>query len=238
MVLVHGLFVSWQLFLPVVERLQEHYHIVVPMLSGHLWDNGVAEPSVFHTIDEEAQGICDHLLATGTPRIACLYGISLGGGIAARVAEQGRIAIDHLVIDAGPIVGYSKWFTWLCAYYQAANCWCTYHCRAFYRRLFPSHYFQTAIEEVAKTFPSGGVQTPVNVYKSLYAYRLAHLPEGTAVQFWYGSKEAWLFRRCERHIKTLRCDAHVMVFPKMQHAQLIIDRPEVVAQQIASLLAR
>lgn len=230
--LIHGLFVSWELFNPLVERLQGTYHIIVPMLDGHIYDDGKSEKSCFTTIDAAAQEIAAYLGSIGCDKVHLLYGISLGGGIAARFAEMGAVPVENLIIDAGPILPYGKLFTEICAYYQAANCWCTYHFRRLYKMLFPSHYIRYAIDEVAKTFPSGGVRTPINVYRSLFAYRLQHISEETKVAFWYGSKEAWVMKRCADHLQTLRPDAAIEVLPRMQHAQLIIDHPDTVAEKI------
>lgn len=234
LLLIHGLFVSWELFNPLVSRLQDSYHIVVPMLDGHIYEDGKAEKSCFTTIDAAAQEIGAYLCSIGCSEVRTLYGISLGGGIAARFTELELVPVQNLVLDAGPILPYGKLFTRLCAYYQAANCWCTYHFRGLYKKIFPSHYFRFAIGEVAKTFPSGGTRTPINVYRSLFAYRLQHLPSATKVAFWYGSKEAWVMKRCADHVVEVRPDALVTVFPKMQHAQLIIDHPDKVSSLLIS----
>lgn len=232
LLLIHGLFVSWELFNPLVARLQGQYHIIVPMLDGHIYEDEKSEKSCFTTIDAAAQEIGAYLRSIGCSEVHTLYGISLGGGIAARFTEMELIPVKNLIIDAGPVLPYGKLFTCICAYYQAANCWCTYHFRKLYKKIFPSHYFRFAIDEVAKTFPSGGVSTPINVYRSLFAYRLLHLTEVTKVAFWYGSKESWVMKRCANHILEVRPDALVTVFPKMQHAQLIIDYPNTVADNI------
>lgn len=231
-VLIHGLFVSWEIFLPIVNELKNDFHLIVPMLDGHIYDNGMSEPSLFTTIDDEAHGICDYLQKNDLSQIYCVYGISLGGGIAARLTELNRCKVKHLIIDAGPILPYGTMFTLFCSYYQALNCWCTCHFATLYKKLFHSHYFQVAIDEVQKTYPSGGMRTPINVYKSLYAYQLTTIPAETSVEFWHGSKETWIFQRCVNHILKVRPDTSIIVFPKMQHAQVVIDKPEIIVEKI------
>lgn len=232
MVLIHGLFVSWELFTPIVERLQDRYHLVVPMLDGHIYDEGKSERCWFSTLDRAAAEIKDWLIDHGISELRLVYGISLGGGVAARFAESSGIKIHRLVLDAAPILPSGRLFTCFCSYYQAVNCWCTFHLSGLYRIVFRSHYFRFAIDQVKKTFPSGGVTTPIRAYRSLYSFRLESLPDIEEVGFWYGSKEAWLFRRYERHLVALRPDTQVRMFPGMQHAQLVIDHPDEVARRL------
>lgn len=232
--LIHGLFVSWEMFIPVVEQLKERYHLIVPMLDGHIYDEGKTEPSLFTTLADQANQIADYLLSKNITRIRCLYGISLGGGVAAAFAEMGRVKVDSLILDAAPIKPLGKFIIHFTCYYQALNCWCTYHFSELYKKIFTSHYFRFSIDQVKKTYPSGGVQTPIKVYRSLFSYRLEHLSPDTQVQFWYGSKEAWVFKRCAEHLLTVRPDAQIRIFPGMQHAELVLEHPDVVVENMGA----
>ena len=47
--------------------------------------------------------------------------------------------------------------------------------------------------------------------------------------YWYGTKEAFVAKPQARHLSALQPDTHVEVFPGMNHGQLLVDHPEVVA---------
>jgi len=231
--LIHGFGVSWELFIPLVDKLSRDFHIIVPLLDGHIVAEGQPIRTRFSTIDDAALRISEYLLENNIHHLHRLYGISLGGCIATRMTELNRISVERLIIDAGPILPYGWFVTQFCGYYQAVNCWCTYHFAGLYKILFRSHYFHFSIDQVRKTFPAGVVQSAVPVYRSMFAYKVQSLPEETEVHYWHGSKESWVFDRCVKHILTIRPDTQVCIFPKMQHAELVIEHPESI---IASLL--
>jgi hypothetical protein len=55
---------------------------------------------------------------------------------------------------------------------------------------------------------------------------------GGDIQFWYGTKEAFVAKPQVRHLLSICPDARITVFPGMNHGQLLIDRPEEVARRI------
>ena len=62
------------------------------------------------------------------------------------------------------------------------------------------------------------------------------LIDGQDIHFWYGTKEAFVAKPQVEHLMKLCPDAHVEVFPKMNHGQLLIDHPEEVARRIRDLI--
>lgn len=229
LVLVPGTYASWQIFVPLIERLREYFRIVVSALDGQQTDiYGTVVPNTFTTVDDQARQIEEWLLVHAGGVVDTVYGISLGGAIGARLAERNNVKIKRLVMDAAPITSFSGAMRVFAEYYQAMNVWCICRFGRLYRLLFRSHYYHTLFDEFDRTFPCDGPRTAVNVFRSLFSYRLQSLPAGIVAEFWYGSKEL-LFSSQARHAQRVYKDMRVIVFPKMNHAQLLIDCPEELA---------
>ena len=71
-------------------------------------------------------------------------------------------------------------------------------------------------------------------YQSVYTNRLESLPK-VDIHFWHGTKEAFVAKPQVKHLKRLCPKAKIKVFKNMNHGQLLIDRPEEVANMIKSI---
>jgi 2-hydroxymuconate-semialdehyde hydrolase len=101
LVLLHGAIESGGAYwAPVIERLAEHYRVVVPDVPGL----GESEPVAHLTPDVFADWLRALLRETCEDR-PTLVGHSMGGGLAARYAAQHGGSLNRLVIYAGTGVG-------------------------------------------------------------------------------------------------------------------------------------
>ena len=230
LLLLPGLGVSHEIFLPLIERLQDRLHILTADIDGFL----LGKPSCFTSVDDQAaqaiRYVQDHL----SGHLDAAYGLSLGGKILSRMLERNEIVIDHAIMDAAPLLPLPRWSIDPLRYYQAFNVWTCYHWTGFWRRLFHSYYFDVLLDEVCKVYPSGRSQAVVDGYKSVYTSRLETI-QGADIHYWYGTKEAFVAKPQVKHLLTLCPSAHVEVFDGMNHGQLLIDHPDEVAKRIIAL---
>lgn len=83
LLLLHGGGLSWWNYQTAVERLQEKYRVILPILDGH-----AGSDRAFTTIEDNAAAVIDYIDAQFDGRIALLGGVSLGGQIAAEILAQ------------------------------------------------------------------------------------------------------------------------------------------------------
>ena len=205
LLLIPGLGVSYEIFLPLIDILKDRYQIVAAGIDGFL------------------------LGKDGCLNVA--YGLSLGGKILSRILERNEIAIGHAILDAAPLLPLPKWSVDPLRYYQSANVWTCYHWTSFWKWVFHSHYFDFLLEECRKVWPYGKGKAVRDGYKDVYTHKLESI-HGDDIHFWYGSKEAFVAKPQVRHLCRLFPDAKVEVFPGMNHGQLLIDHPKEVAKRI------
>lgn len=98
-VLIHGMLTPWQIWNSAIKRFRSDHYVVVPELDGHTEE----EATVFTSVKDESDKIRDYIRNELGGRVFVLAGISMGGRIAATLAQSSDIAIDILVLDGAPL---------------------------------------------------------------------------------------------------------------------------------------
>ena len=231
LMLLPGLGVSYELFLPLIERMKDCFYIVAVEVDGFI----LGAFTAFTSIDDQAVQANEYVKERLDGHLDCAYGLSMGGKILSRMLERREVAIDHAVLDAAPLLPLPKWLVGPLRHYQCANVWTCYHWTGFWKRVFHSHYFDVLLDECKKVWPYGKGKAVLDGYKDIYTHILESI-DGQDIHFWYGTKEAFVAKPQVEHLMKLCPDAHVEVFPKMNHGQLLIDHPEEVARRIRDLI--
>ena len=227
LMLLPGLGVSHEIFLPLTELLKDRFFIVAAALDGFL----IGKPSQFTSVDDQAAQAIRYVQDNLGGRLDAAYGLSLGGKILSRIMERNEIVIDHAIMDAAPLLPLPKWSVDPLRYYQSLNVWTCYHWTGLWRWVFHSHYFDVLLEECRKVWPSGKGKAVRDGYKDVYTHKLESI-SGADINFWYGTKEAFVARPQVEHLKALCPTAKIEIFKGMNHGQLLVDHPEEVAERI------
>lgn len=227
LLLLPGLGVSHEIFLPLVGLLEGRFRIIAAGVDGFL----LGQESRFTSVDDQAAQTINYVKEHLNGHLDVAYGLSLGGKILSRIMERNEIVIDHAVMDAAPLLPLPRWGVDPLRYYQSLNVWTCYHWTGFWRWVFHSHYFDVLLDECRKVWPYGKGKAVCDGYKDVYTNRLESI-HGSDIQYWYGTKEAFVARPQAKHLKEICPDARVTVFPGMNHGQLLVDHPQEVADRI------
>ena len=95
LVLLHGLTYSCQSFRPLLDRLMQQYHVLLPDLRGH----GASSRGNRYRVSDYAEDV--RALLSGLPEAAILYGHSIGALAALAVAA--RTPVPALVLEDPPL---------------------------------------------------------------------------------------------------------------------------------------
>jgi pimeloyl-ACP methyl ester carboxylesterase len=231
LLLIPGLGVSYEIFLPLIGLLKERFHIIAVQIDGFT----LGQNTEFTSIDDQARQVIEYIKDCHSSCICCAYGLSLGGKILSIVLERNEILIQHSILDAAPLLPLPNWLVGPLRYLQAFNVWTCYHWRDFWKCIFHSQYFNILLDECRKVFPYGGTKAVLDGYRSVYTNRLEFIPE-VDIQFWYGTKEAFVAMPQVRHLTSLYPAAKIEVFKGMNHGQLLIDKPKEVARRIVRIV--
>ena len=227
LLLLPGLGVSREIFLPLIELMRDKFHVIVAGIDGFL----LGKESQFTSVNDQAAQVIGYVKEHLDGHLDVAYGLSLGGKILSRIMERNEIVIDHAIMDAAPLLPLPKWLVDPLRYYQSANVWTCYHWTGFWRWVFHSHYFDVLLDECRKVWPYGKGKAVRDGYKDVYTNKLESI-HGADIHFWYGTKEAFVAKPQVDHLLKLCPEAHIEVFPKMNHGQLLVDHPDEVARRI------
>lgn len=231
LLLIPGLGVSYELFLPLIELLKDRFRIIAVQVDGFT----LGVQTAFTSIDDQAAQLIAYVKEQWGGKLDCAYGLSLGGKILSRVLERDEITIDHAILDAAPLLPLPRWLVGPLRYYQCANVWTCYHWTGFWKWVFHSNYFDALLDECKKVYPYGRGRAVLDGYKSVYTNKLESI-HGADIHYWHGTLEAFAANPQAEHLKQICPDAQIEVFPKMNHGQLLIDHPQEVARRILALM--
>ena len=231
LLLLPGLGVSYEIFMPLIGLLQDKFHIIAAGVDGFL----LGQESQFTSVDDQAAQSIAYVKENLNGHLDVAYGLSLGGKILSRMLERDEIVIDHAVMDAAPLLPLPKWLVGPLRYYQCANVWTCYHWTGFWKWVFHSHYFDVLLDECRKVWPYGKGKAVLDGYKDVYTHKLEAV-HGADIHFWYGTKEALVAKPQVEHLLKLCPDVHVEVFPKMNHGQLLVDHPDEVGKRLTDFI--
>ena len=229
LLLIPGLGVSYEIFLPLIELLKDRFCIVAAGIDGFL----LGQESSFTSVDDQAAQVIRYVRERLDGRLDVAYGLSLGGKILSRILERDEIVVDHAVLDAAPLLPLPRWSVDPLRYYQSLNVWTCYHWTGFWKWVFHSHYFDVLLDECRKVWPYGKGKAVRDGYKDVYTNKLESI-HGADIHYWYGTKEAFVAKPQAEHLKKLCPAAHVEVFPGMNHGQFLVDHPVEVAGRLAT----
>ncbi len=132
LLLLPGLGVSHEIFLPLIERLESRLFIIAAGIDGFL----PGQESCFTSVDDQAGQVIRYVCENLDGHLDVAYGLSLGGKILSRMLERDEIVIDHAIMDAAPLLPLPKWSVDPLRYYQSANVWTCYHWTGFWKFVF------------------------------------------------------------------------------------------------------
>ncbi len=99
-ILIHGMLTPWQMWEKQIEYFSDQYFVIVPALDAHIEE----EPSEYISAEAEAEKIAEYVINNYGKDIFLLAGLSMGGVVANKIFESGKLRINHLVFDGAPLV--------------------------------------------------------------------------------------------------------------------------------------
>ena len=93
--LLHGGGLSWWNYREEAEKLQESYHIVIPILDGHSDSD-----RSFTSIEDNAQEIIDYITNNYNGHIRLIGGLSLGGQILLEILSRKKDICDYAIVES------------------------------------------------------------------------------------------------------------------------------------------
>lgn len=230
--------VTWDMLLPDIRLLAERYHVVVPVLPGHDFQDG----GDFTSVERTAKDLEDWLIAQGYLDILGAVGIDVGGSIIVRLLADRRVRIMHAIIDEGVLPHRGSQIV---SKLEAAADYLHYEAakHSVPRGLGRLAGHISSEEErgiICGTLERISTKSVWNLSTSCHSYALPEGPigDGSAVEYWYaegnGKRRRADIRTLEHAIPT----AKIVKFPAAHPLEFALHHAREYSQRIQQALAQ
>ncbi len=230
--LIHGVLTPWQMWEAQIEYLKKDYFVVVPALNGHVEE----EASEYTSAESEAVEIAEYLLRNYGVNAYMVYGLSMGGVVANKLFESGKLQIKHLIFDGAPLVPMTR-FAFLNTFAQmlmrkqyisivrGAKKRDKNIIKNFVKYFMPERYLESflniadllseeSIANMVKAACYGDIQTTVNA-------------QDTKILFLHGTKlNEMIAKKSAKKLQKLYPNVGIRSFQGYKHGELAIYKPE------------
>ena len=234
LLLIHGYGVSWRMWTRHIESLESRYFVIAVVLTG--FDE--KDDADFVSVEQAADDIIAHIEAEYDGKLFAICGSSLGGTIALDVLARNRLDVQKAIIDAGPVYPFGKLYIAFAVRARLLQNRLIRGRRRVAIKPLENSYMGEIADDVIRVCSRMSDETCRNVQVSCFSYRLPETisETSTEIAYWYGSKEALLYRKTLDHIRKLVPDIQVEMFEGYDHGELCIGNPELFVEKALGFL--
>ena len=231
-ILLHGGGLSWWNYREAARLLQEDYHVIAPILDGH-----VGSDAPFSSIEENAARIIAFIDEHYSGKVLALGGLSLGGQIVVEILSQRSdickfaliesalvepMKLTHALIAPAISISYAlirqKWFAKLQAAYLGIP-----------KVFFEDYYRDTC--NITKEDMIAFLES-----NSAYSLKPGITETKTKAKIIVGSKEQLSVRRSGNLLNRLIPDSTIEILHGYRHGDLSLNHPEQYAMLLKERL--
>ena len=235
-VLIHPSLVTWDYFEYVIPHLQDDYHVVVPALPGY----DLTDRSEFTSVEKIALNLAEELISRRIRQVKAIYGCSMGGSIALRMAVDQKVEADHYILD-GAITPYQ--LPWILTRFIALRDFAMMALgkaggeKLIVKAFSSSEFSEEDMKYVARIFKHTTYKTLWRTFDSCNNYRMPkiqmHFPG--KVHYWYAEKERKARDWDLKYMKKFIPQTSFRKIKGTDHGDMALFHPEMLAGEIRKL---
>lgn len=223
--LIHGLNIPWQMWMPQIEHFSKQYFVIVPALDGHISE----DKSIFIDIQKAASDIEKYYIEQYGNEVFTVCGMSMGGTIGAAIWSNGNIQIKKLILESAPLVPMNPLFT---SIFIKQNLSLIHKVQQRDQRTIKAceqMYAKSLLPHILDMIDSMDDKTIVNGVSSFGRYRLpANIKnDRTDIVFYHGTVFMEIIaKKSARYLKKHYPQVEVTSFQGYHHCELSVNHPE------------
>ncbi len=226
MLLIHGVLTPWQIWQEQIEYFSKKYYVIVPALDGHVEE----EASEYKSVENEAEQIIRFILDDHGGDVEAVCGLSMGGAIAYKIFESGKLNIKYLVIDGGPLSPLGRLPVWFMeksytSIIHKAKVRDKKTLENFKKDFLPEKYLESFLK-FADTMSDATIS---NMIRGVFCISIRECDHGkdTSILFMHGTKgNEMVSRKAARKMKEIYPQTEIQCFDGYLHAELAIYHSE------------
>lgn len=235
-VLIHGMLTPWQIWNTAVKKFSEDYYVVVPELDAHTEET----PSVFNSVEEEAEKISEYIMDELNGQVFLLAGLSMGGRIAATLAKNEDMKIGNLVLDGAPIAkmnGLMK--AVLKTNYRTIINKTKQHDAKLMEQAKRDFLPEEMLPYYIKIAENMTIESIDNVIDSVFSdFVIEKFASDMKILFMHGTKgNESVSRKCAIKMKSMNPKTEIRSYEGMAHAELACFKPEQWVNEVEAFIS-
>lgn len=100
LIFIHGFQSPYQIWNPYIEHYKKDFYIIVPILPGH----NPNQKDDFISFSTTAKEFEDYFISQYGKEVYAVYGMSMGGVLAATLWQNERLVIEKVIFDGTPLM--------------------------------------------------------------------------------------------------------------------------------------
>lgn len=102
LILIHGFQCPYQIWEEYIGHYKNEFHIIVPVMPGH----HPQKQEDFSSFLQVSEALEDYYLSRYGKEVYAVFGMSMGGVLAATLWQNGRLHIEKIIFDGSPLVPF------------------------------------------------------------------------------------------------------------------------------------
>lgn len=233
-VLLHGGGLSWWNYAEAAKRLEESYHVVIPVLDGH-----ADSEDAFVSIEKNAGRIIRYIEANCGGRILALCGLSLGAQVAVEILHQRQGICRFAMIESASLI--PSRLTHLLIGPAVAGSFGLIKQNWFSRLQFRSlHIKESLYEDYVRDTCKLRKSDMIAFMKANTAYALPEDIGNVAANVYVvvGSREQRSMKQSAKLLAEKLPNAELHIMKGLHHGELSLNYPERYAQLLRQMIAK
>ena len=220
-ILLHGGGLSWWNYKEEAEKLQDKYHIIIPILDGH-----AGSDKKFTSIEDNSQEIIDFINKNYNGHISLIGGLSLGGQILLEILSRKNDICDYAIIESALVVPMKTTYkliksTFSMTYGLISKKWFSqmqFNSLKINKLFFEDYYRDTC--KIKK-------EDMIAFMKANLKYEIKNTLEATKVKtlIVVGDKEKTIMKKSADIIHKKIKDSRIEIIPNYYHGDFSINNP-------------
>lgn len=235
-ILIHGFQSPYQVWNKYVEHYKNDFHIILPIMPGH----NPKQKDDFISFSETAKELEDYYISHYGENVYAIYGMSMGGVLAATLWQNKRLNIEKIIFDGSPLVSLNGIIKkMMLSFYLNITHKSQQRDKKTLEQAVKSIISQENLNDLLQVLDNMTDTTITNCINSIADFRLSDNIDvkNTNIYFYHGTaSNETLARKSAKYISKNYSDAIIKCFKGKAHCENALFQPEYMIKELDNVL--
>ncbi len=235
-IFIHGFQSPYQVWNPYIEHYKKDFHIIVPIMPGH----NPKKKEDFISFSKTAKEFEDYYISCYGKDVYAVYGMSMGGVLAATLWQNKRLNIDKVIFDGSPLVSINSVIKkMMLSFYLNITHKSQQRDKKTLEQAVKSIITQENLNDFLQVLDNMSDTTITNCINNIADFKLQDNidTKNTKVYFYHGTAaNEMLAKKSAKYILKNYSDAVIKCFKGKAHCENSLFQPELMIKELDNVL--